>query len=1064
VSANQSFFMWVLHRLLCNTFRDRAGIFLILILVISPACSAKKMSVEEAKQVTVSISKTAFIPPPRRIDDILAILNQPGEFDSEVTKEMKAKVGSSPPRTNDSVTLADFYHERGNAAITLGYPKQGLADLRTALAYAESIQEYKYKRMGWLLFKLGKAEIFYGNFKSGHRFFEQSNRYRTDVSYSALVWNYAKIGDLERAKRYRRKALTELKKQLDYQQSRGNFKLATRKKAVISQAHLFYLEGQGKFAEAEKHIRTAHELWSSLGGHGLAWSIMVRMMLATNLEKQGRLVEAELEARQAFKEALGFAGNQSALTGKALNALGGVLLAQGRLKDAERLARAGVSILEDSGVSLDSQLMGDARMILGNILAARSQFGEAMRQFDLVLNNIIENQYLYNKYARNPNLLLALLQTDRVEEGSKIITSVYSVDRRFLGAKHYKSLETLALKGMSYAKMRKLDRSLEDYSRAVPLLLERSAADDDDYTKRWRLTILTEAYMDLLREIQGTRVEKDAAIDAAAEAFRLAGAIGGRTVESALGASGAREAVVNPDLADLVRKEQDALKQIRVWESSLSDMLVAPPDQQLPAVMEDLRERIDDLSRARNVLLTEIGRRFPKYSNFTNSRLVSVDEAQRLLSPGEALVFIYTSDRDTYVWAIPNKGKIEFFRVPLGEKEISRIVAHLREALDPEPGTFGDIPEFDLLQAYGLYTKLLKPVERGWKRADDLLIVTHGPLGQLPLSVLPTAPVVLGAERGELFSKYRQVPWLIRGVSITRLPSVSSLVTLRTLPQGNPSRKAFAGFGDPFFNQHQFAEAQIEKPSLETMLASRGGSLNVRGIRITNTGNLDSDRIISSHLGMLKRLPDTAEEIKSIAETLDAEFTRDVFLGVRASESQVKTMDLSDRRVVAFATHALVPGDLDGLDQPALALTSPSVSGDNGDGLLTTSEIMRLKMNADWVILSACNTGAADGVGAEAVSGLGRAFFYAGTRAILVSMWPVETSSARKLTTNLFVYQKENPKLSRTMALRKSMLELIDGPGLRDDATGKIVASYAHPLFWAPFIIVGESGGEAHSL
>jgi CHAT domain-containing protein len=162
--------------------------------------------------------------------------------------------------------------------------------------------------------------------------------------------------------------------------------------------------------------------------------------------------------------------------------------------------------------------------------------------------------------------------------------------------------------------------------------------------------------------------------------------------------------------------------------------------------------------------------------------------------------------------------------------------------------------------------------------------------------------------------------------------------------------------------------------------------------------------------------------------------------------------------VIAFATHALVPGDLDGLDQPALALCSPSVSGDGEDGLLTMEEILRLKLNADWVVLSACNTGAAEGKGAEAISGLGQAFFYAGTRAILLSMWPVETTSARKLTTGLFRYQQEDPTLSRSRALQKSALALIDGPGLEDQASGKIAASYAHPLFWAPFIIVGESG------
>jgi CHAT domain-containing protein len=109
-------------------------------------------------------------------------------------------------------------------------------------------------------------------------------------------------------------------------------------------------------------------------------------------------------------------------------------------------------------------------------------------------------------------------------------------------------------------------------------------------------------------------------------------------------------------------------------------------------------------------------------------------------------------------------------------------------------------------------------------------------------------------------------------------------------------------------------------------------------------------------------------------------------------------------------------------------------------------------------VLSACNTGAAYGEGAEAVSGLGRAFFYAGTRAMLLSMWPVETTSARKLTTGIFHYQREDRTLSRAKALQKSILELIDNQVLKDATTGKIVASYAHPFFWAPFIIVGDGG------
>ena len=154
-----------------------------------------------------------------------------------------------------------------------------------------------------------------------------------------------------------------------------------------------------------------------------------------------------------------------------------------------------------------------------------------------------------------------------------------------------------------------------------------------------------------------------------------------------------------------------------------------------------------------------------------------------------------------------------------------------------------------------------------------------------------------------------------------------------------------------------------------------------------------------------------------------------------------------------------MPGDLDGLNQPALALSNPKLGKSTEDGLLTMGEILSLRLDADWVVLSACNTASGNGAGAEAFSGLGRAFFYAGTRALLLSNWPVETTSAKALTTDLFKRQSENPNLTRAQALRQAMLGLIDGNGFVDTKSGKIVFSYAHPIFWAPFSLVGDGGG-----
>jgi CHAT domain-containing protein len=141
----------------------------------------------------------------------------------------------------------------------------------------------------------------------------------------------------------------------------------------------------------------------------------------------------------------------------------------------------------------------------------------------------------------------------------------------------------------------------------------------------------------------------------------------------------------------------------------------------------------------------------------------------------------------------------------------------------------------------------------------------------------------------------------------------------------------------------------------------------------------------------------------------------------------------------------------------ALALTAPDVAGIKGDGLLTMEEIISLKLDADWVVLSACNTGAAAGAGAEAASGLGQAFFYAGARALLVTNWSVDSQSAREITSELFRRQTTNLKLSRSEALRESMIALLDNKGFIDKK-GTMLFAYAHPLFWAPYSIIGDGG------
>jgi CHAT domain-containing protein len=281
------------------------------------------------------------------------------------------------------------------------------------------------------------------------------------------------------------------------------------------------------------------------------------------------------------------------------------------------------------------------------------------------------------------------------------------------------------------------------------------------------------------------------------------------------------------------------------------------------------------------------------------------------------------------------------------------------------------------------------------------------------------------------------------------------------MPAAPPGRKEFAGFGDPLFSNTMALaanDATKTRRRLRNLAIDSVASTPVALVADAPVALPTVTVANSAGLAQLSRLPDTAEEISSIAKALNADAANDVFLGKAASEKNAKSGQLDNRRVVMFATHGLVPGDLNGLTQPALALSAPEVTGNSGeDGLLTMEEVLGLKLNADWVVLSACNTASGEGAGSEAVSGLGKAFFFAGTRSVLVSNWPVETVSAKLLTTKLFDYQAANPATTRAQALRATMLDLMD-KAVPPDTLGSQTYTYAHPMFWAPFSLVGDGG------
>ena len=286
---------------------------------------------------------------------------------------------------------------------------------------------------------------------------------------------------------------------------------------------------------------------------------------------------------------------------------------------------------------------------------------------------------------------------------------------------------------------------------------------------------------------------------------------------------------------------------------------------------------------------------------------------------------------------------------------------------------------------------------------EHLLVIPTGPMESLPFNLLVTDEPNVDVT-GSIFQSYRAAAWLPKKYSLTTLPAVSSLRALRLLAKGGNSKNPFIGFGDPVL---------------------KGTSGELRGIKVINM--FDGSKANLNHIRNLPELPETSAELTAISRYLGAS-NDSLFLRERATESILKKTNLSNSRVIAFATHGLIGGEITGLAEPALVMSPPAEATDEDDGLLKATEVAQLKMNADIIILSACNTASGKTLGAEGLSGLARAFIYAGARSLLVSHWSVDSDAAAALTTGAFEVLAKEPSVGRSEALQRSMLNLMADP------------------------------------
>ncbi len=517
-----------------------------------------------------------------------------------------------------------------------------------------------------------------------------------------------------------------------------------------------------------------------------------------------------------------------------------------------------------------------------------------------------------------------------------------------------------------------------------------------------------EVHLDLLLEAAERRPAERAAL--LARAWRVAQLAPASRLADVERRAAGRLAAAEAGLGERARALQEAQERVLAVSVELGRLQLE--DARAPAADRATAleaERAELAGRVR-ALEREIQARFPRYGALLAARVVPAEEAAALLAPEEAMLRLVVTPEASFVLALGADGRIAAHRAGLGRAALTGTVQRLRATLGFAEG----LHPFDRASARALHEALLAPLAPALAGRDHLLVVPDGPLQAVPFGVLLVAerpePRFLAAER-----------------AISILPAVTSLPLARRRDDRRPAPEPFLGVGDP-------------------VLAGGSGA---RGALAAASEACREDQPLDPRLlRALPPLPETALELRRVARALGAGGGA-LVLGAEAKEPVIRRLPLGRYRVIAFATHGLLPGELRCASEPALVLTPPARPAPGDDGLLGASEIALLELDADWVSLSACNTAAGGPGGGEALGGLAGAFLRAGARRVLASHWEVDSDATVALMTTTFEAFARAPAAGAARALRSAQGRLLAEP------------RFAHPSFWAAFSLLGDGGPES---
>jgi CHAT domain-containing protein len=604
-----------------------------------------------------------------------------------------------------------------------------------------------------------------------------------------------------------------------------------------------------------------------------------------------------------------------------------------------------------------------------------------------------------------------------------------AIREKVLGPDHPDVASTLNNLSMLYGIQAQYAQALPLSRRASLIYRQRVVAGGDSAVREASENRAGFALHLMLLAFNPGKEPADKRIDEAFQIVQLAQASG---TASSIAKMASRFSSGNDALAGLIKHKQDAGSRRTKGESQLVTASSRPPQERKADNEQRLRDDIVLAAKEIETINVELARRFPEYQELTRPEPVSVSQARALLKPGEAML-VYSLGEFSLLWIVKAEGAV-LLTLRMNVKDVAAKVAKTRSEMEFD--ATGNPPPVSIGVLHELYQSIFAPALPHLAGVKHLMVVPSGPLQSLPFGML------VASRSAEIISDedYRKVDWLARHYAFSVLPSVSSIQAFRQFAKPAADQEPFTGFGDPLIGKPgDTTRGKRAKVDVATVFRNLNAKMSVLGMEIA-----DVEAIRTS-----SRLVETADELRAMGKTLKAG-PNSIWLQDEATETRVKNLDLSKYRTIAFATHGAMAGDIGGVGEAGLILTPPLQGTVDDDGYLSASEIARLKLNADWVVLSACNTAAADGTpGAEGLSGLAKAFFYAGARSLLVSHWWVASDATVPLTTFMLKEYEANPSQGKAEAHRKAMMALMATPDHPE---------YAHPIFWAPFVIVGEGG------